>query len=156
MAKSKLKIYLDTNIYGRLFDDLSDPLIYTEAVACLSIFKFVANRKISLITSDILYLEINQTEPVKRNRIQLLLPLARQHAKLDNRVIQLSHLLEDRIKISGSDAMHLASAIKGESDYFITQDKQILKMGNMINQISKEQGINLIITNCLLFLQKNI
>lgn len=156
MAKSKLKIYLDTNIYGRLFDDLSAPIVYTEAIACLSIFKFIADEKIILITSDILDLEINQTELVKRNRIKLLLPLAKFYVKLDNQIIKLAHFLESKIQISGSDALHLASAIKGKADYFITQDKRMLKKSNKVEQILKQQNINLIITNSLSFIQENI
>lgn len=153
MLKLKPKIYLDTNIYGRLFDDLSDPILYAEAIACLSIFKFIEQEKFYLITSDVLELEINQTEPLKRNRIIPLLSLSQQHIKLNNEIIQSAKLLENKINLSGPDALHLAFAIKGGSKYFITQDKQILNKTDKINQTFNNQT-NLIITNALSLIQQ--
>jgi len=153
MPQAKLKIYLDTNIYGRPFDDKRDPIIYTEAMAAWTIFYFVAQGKLALISSDILCLEVNKTNPLRRERIAQLLPLATHRVKFNNQTKNLAKLLEDKTNIGGYDAVHLSSASIGQANYFITQDKKILKSATIIENLLKSQGFSLSITDLLSFIK---
>jgi len=49
-------IYLDTNVYNRPFDDLSQERILEEAFAFIEIYSFVVRGTLKCISSDILKL----------------------------------------------------------------------------------------------------
>ena len=51
-----MTIYLDTNVYNRPFDDLSQERILEEAFAFIEIYSFVVRGTLKCISSDILKL----------------------------------------------------------------------------------------------------
>ena len=68
-------VYLDTNIFGRPFDERSQPRIVLEAEAALLILEFVKQIKIDCLDSDITRLEVSRGPISKRFQIQSLLKL---------------------------------------------------------------------------------
>lgn len=64
-----MTIYLDTNVYNRPFDDLSQERILEEAFAFIEIYSFVVRGTLKCISSDILKFEVHNTsDEVRRNR----------------------------------------------------------------------------------------
>jgi predicted ribosome-associated RNA-binding protein Tma20 len=57
-----LRVYADTNVYSRPFDDISYPRINLEAEACLEVLRLAKEREIILASSDILVFEIQNSE----------------------------------------------------------------------------------------------
>ena len=55
-----MKIYLDTNVFCRPFDDQSQKQIKKEAIAFLKIIENLINKNLSLISSEILEFEISK------------------------------------------------------------------------------------------------
>ena len=51
------KIMLNTNIYGRPFDDLTDKNVRLEAESAKKIFSFAQSKTVSIFTSEILFYE---------------------------------------------------------------------------------------------------
>lgn len=116
-------IYADTNIYGRLFDNRTDPKVNLEAEAILIIFKMVNLNKITLVSSDILKAEIFKSNPLKQIQIGPYLNLVTQHINQIVLVKNLAQKIKSQYKIAPRDAMHISSAILGKAQYFLTCDQ---------------------------------
>ena len=63
----KMKVYLDTSVLNRLFDDRSRVRIYLESTAVLVIFILIENRVIDVISFDVLLFE-NAKNPYTERR----------------------------------------------------------------------------------------
>jgi len=74
-----MRIYLDTNVFARLFDDRSHPTVEIEAQAALILFTLIESKKLTCLSSDILKLEIEHCSLPKRIRLQSLVCLCSQH-----------------------------------------------------------------------------
>tara|TARA_Y100000310_G_scaffold25069_1_gene24024 strand:- start:2913 stop:3371 length:459 start_codon:yes stop_codon:yes gene_type:complete len=127
MRKVKLKIYCDTNIYSRPFDQILNSRIHLEAMACLKIFNLAYNNKIYLTSSDILKFEILNASPEKQLLIGPLLKLCQKHIKQTNTIKDLALLINKDANLAPRDSLHLASAIIGKINFFITCDQKILR-----------------------------
>lgn len=122
-----MEIYADTNIYARPFDDYSQPRIFLEGEAALLIFKAISQKRFSLITSDILKLEIERTLEPKRIQMKSFLELSGKHIFQSKKVLNAARKILKTCKIPPRDAIHLASAKIGKVKYFLTCDNDILK-----------------------------
>ena len=132
---SKLNIYLDNCCFNRPFDDQSYLSIFLETYAKLAIQDLINEKKINLIWSFILDYEnnANPDEIVK----QEIYAWRKKAYIIVNRNDTLVKVAQE-IKESGfgnKDALHIASSIAVEADYFITVDKAILKKRNFIKSI---------------------
>ena len=54
MTKVKLKVYLDTSVLNRIFDDQTQARIYLESISMQLIFLLVENEAIEIVSSDAL------------------------------------------------------------------------------------------------------
>lgn len=119
-----LRIYLDTNMWGRPFDEQSLLRIKEEAKAFFKILEGIHQWKYEIIGSLILEDEIEQIEErEKREAVKTIVDLF-----VTEKIRKFSKSLQEEIKLLGlkdKDAMHMAFAI-GTSDYFITGDDKIL------------------------------
>ena len=86
-------VYLDTNIFGRPFDDRSQFRIALEAEACLLILELVKQKKVNCFGSDILRLEISRGPIPKRLQIQSLLELCSRHVSETNELKLVLYIL---------------------------------------------------------------
>ena len=123
--RRRIKVYLDTSVYNRPFDDQSQARIRLEAEAFLSILEKTMTGAISIISSSVLAYENSLSPfPERRERVS-------NYASLASRTVRMSDAIRKRataLEVSGFDAldaMHLACAESGEADYFVTCDDAI-------------------------------
>ncbi len=136
-----LRIYLDTNVWGRPFDDPTSKRIREEAEAFFIILEGAYyQQKHVIITSLILDDEIAQIEGgEKRGAVEALVDIFTAE-----KIGKFSKSLQMEIKTHGlkdKDAMHFAFAV-GNSDYFITCDDEILDRGEGIEESYKIKVVN--------------
>jgi predicted nucleic acid-binding protein len=132
--KKKLNIYLDNCCFNRPYDDQTQVRIEIETKAKLFIQGLIVDGKVSLTTSSMLTYE-NSKNPFAERRWATFDFIAKHSAVS----LTTDDATKDRAKnlaaagLRPKDATHLAFAIAGDCDYFITTDDRILKAA--INEI---------------------
>jgi len=105
-----MKIYLDVCCYNRPFDDLSYDRIRLEAEAVSIILERCEQGLYELISSDIIYFEVDQIpNQDKKDAVFRLVKLAGNQIKKNTNIINRAHILES-FRIKPYDALHLAFA----------------------------------------------
>lgn len=133
LYNSEMKIYLDTSVYNRLYDDQNQPQIYLETQAVLIILNLIENQQIQSINSSVLEYE-NEKHSFLSIQIAVKNKLAKAvfyqglNEKIKNRAKDL-----ERQGIKSIDALHVASYEVSNSDYFITCDKRLLNRCKILN-----------------------
>lgn len=140
------KMYLDMNIYNRPFDDQVQVRIRLETIAIFSVLQRIKEGEFSLLWSFMIDYE-NSLNPYNdvRQEIEMASALANETVVPDDFIIAKAREFET-IGIRPRDAIHLACALKGEAEYFLTCDNKLIKK-------SSELGINLKIMNPLKFIE---
>lgn len=146
----KLIIYLDTNVYGRPFDDKRNYRINIEANASVMIFEFIEKNKLKCISSDILQYEISRAPLYKREQMFSLLSLSYKNIPLTKNLMKKAEKIHTECRIPPRDALHIASAIEGKADYFLTCDESLIKKETLL----KNKGFSIKILNPLTFLKE--
>jgi len=119
-------IYFDLCCFNRPFDEQSDIVIRLETEAKLFIQQLVRDRKLNLAWSAMLDYE-NQFNPSTevRRKIADWKWFAAVDTDVDDFIRnKLTELMA--LGIKHKDAMHIAGAIAGKADFFITVDKRLL------------------------------
>jgi len=123
----KYRIYLDNCCFNRPYDDQTQLRIYLETQAKLHVQNLVYEKKIELVWSFILTFENSQNIfNAKKTSIS-------QWENLSSSFVEKSEeirLIAKEIMTTGikpADAAHVACAIAGNCDYFVTVDKRLLK-----------------------------
>jgi predicted nucleic acid-binding protein len=121
------KIYLDACCLNRPFDDQTQPRIYLEAQAVMTILSQCQSGAWKLVNSSALIAELNQTPDLERlENVKKLLAIAKikviSSTFIEDRTAQLQNL-----GFSSYDAAHIASAEKSQADVFLTTDDRLLK-----------------------------
>lgn len=120
-------LYLDTSVYNRPFDNVSQPRIWLEALAFAAILQMREAGKVKLVSSDALEYE-NSRNPFldRKTWVNFYLSLAATYQQLDNSIRIRAQGLENQ-GLGSVDALHLACAEKVGAGYFITCDDRIIK-----------------------------
>ncbi len=120
------RLYLDMNIYNRPFDDQSQIRIRLETIATCSVLKMIKEREFTLVWSFMLEFEnsLNPYEDV-RMEIEMASSLASEYVNMVEAILTIAKNLESK-GIKPRDAVHLACAIKGKADYFLTCDDKLI------------------------------
>jgi predicted nucleic acid-binding protein len=122
-----MQIYLDTCSLQRPLDDRSQPRVALEAEAILSILGLVTAGNISLASSAILQLEIEQIQNLQRKSLILaMLADANTTIELSDTIIIKARQFEAS-GVKAFDALHLASAESAQVDYFCSCDDRLLR-----------------------------
>lgn len=134
MAK-KYKIYLDACCLNRPFDDQTQPRIYLEAQAVLTILSQCQSQTWKLINSSALIAELNQTPGLERlENVKKLLSIAKikviSSTFIENRAAQLQ-----KLGFSSYVATHIASAERSHADVFLTTDDRLFKKAQINFQL---------------------
>jgi predicted nucleic acid-binding protein len=123
----KYRIYLDNCCFNRPYDDQAQLKIYLETQAKLHVQSLVYDKKIELVWSFILSFENSQNIfNAKKNAIS-------QWENISSSFVEKSEEIRVIAKeimttgIKAADAAHVACAIAGNCDYFITVEKRLLK-----------------------------
>jgi len=122
-----MKIYLDTSVFNRIFDDQTQARIYFEATASLLIFMLIEKGYLKLVSSEVLIYE-NENNPYEERKLFLssLIRKAKLFQELDEEILKRAKEIE-KLSIRGLDALHLACAERLDVDYFLTCDDKIIK-----------------------------
>ncbi len=151
-------IYLDTNVYCRPFDDQRQPDIQAEANAFLEIVAAIKTQGLTLVCSDILAFEVhNILSPDKRAKVQDYLGLCAAHIDSSVAVLNLGKQIQNDCHIRARDALHIASAITGRAQYFLSCDKQVVRArpGDCYQRIARAyHGEDFCVMNPALFVEK--
>ena len=131
-----MKICLDNCTFNRLFDDQSQIRIRLESEAKLHIQERIEDGSLKLIWSYILDFE-NKQNPFEER--QDAIRKWKNFAELDIEekasVLNRTHRLTE-IGLKAKDALHIACAIEGKANYFLTTDDEILKKCSTYKEVS--------------------
>ncbi|MDL1968496.1 MAG: PIN domain-containing protein [Deltaproteobacteria bacterium] len=122
-----MKIYLDNCSFNRPFDDRSSMRIKLETEAKLFVQEKILIGKLQLIWSHILEYENMQNPFVERRNaiIEWKKIAAEKIGGTENVVARASEFTRHGVK--SKDALHIACAIEGKAEYFLTTDDKLLK-----------------------------
>ena len=125
-----MRIYLDMCCFNRPYDDQSQLRISLESQAKLHIQEMIKDKELELITSYVLQYENSQNrDSSRRKSIEKYVKKYRKEnigVEYDEDVSKIAEaIMESGVK--EKDAYHVASAIVGNCDYFITTDDRLLK-----------------------------
>jgi len=142
-----LKIYLDTNVWCRPFDDPSKRVV-EETNAFLKILEMAYESRFNISGSIILDIEIDRIEgEEKRKAIRQLIPLFISEKEYEISETNLNEI-KSTIHLCFPDASHLACAIKQKCKYFLTCDDELLMKKEEIErnyQIKVRNPINFLL-----------
>ena len=121
------RLYLDTSVYNRPFDDLSQPRVWLEALAFAVILQMLESDDIQIISSKVLEFENSQNPfPYRKAWVSFYLRLAKDFQALNESICKRAQGLESQ-RLDPIDALHLACAEEAKAEYFITCDDRIIK-----------------------------
>lgn len=133
----KPRLYLDNCCYNRPFDDQNQIRIFLESQAKLYIQDLIIKRQLVLACSYFSYYE-NNDNPHEERRFSITrffknASIIVNYDKSEIVEAKAAEIMQYRIK--NKDALHIASAIEAECDYFVTTDDNIIKRyaGNEIH-----------------------
>lgn len=141
-----MRIYLDTNIYNRPFDDQPQVKIRLETIAIFSILQKIQNKELKLIWSFMIDYEnsLNPYDDV-RQEIEMAVSLAFKNIRPDETILNAAKEFESK-GIKPRDSIHLACALNGEAEYFLTCDDKLIKRASALD-------INIKVINPLRFIE---
>ena len=145
---------LNTNVFCRPLDDLTDKNAELEAKYAKEIFDF-AHREIVLIyTSEILFYEINLIDDKSKREIifHLAKDVENRMVFIDSAVEKLADNLQAYVK-DYADCLHIASAASSNCNYLVTCDNELLKKTKIIESFLLKSNFKLHITNPIEFVK---
>lgn len=130
-----MKIYLDNCCFNRPFDDQSQLRILLESEAKLRIQENIRLGTFELIWSYILDYE-NSQNPFRERREQIIKwrTYSDKDIEESEEVLNIASMIMKH-GIKKMDSLHLACAIKANTDYFLTTDDGIIKKAKYIKNI---------------------
>ncbi len=110
--------------------------IRTEATALRRILSLADEARIEIIGSGIIMFEASMIDSGdKRDAVLALVSRSvTRFIELSEGVEKLSRELVDKCALGGMDAAHIASAVKGDADMFLTTDDEILRKSKCISR----------------------
>lgn len=122
-----IRIYLDTSVYNRPFDDQTQPRVWLETLAFSIILQMIEEGSVTLVTSSVLEYEVSRNpNALHRNWIARCIGLSKQHHLVDEAIRQRAAVLE-QTGIKAFDALHVACAEAANADYFVTGDDRLIR-----------------------------
>ena len=122
-----MRVYLDNCAFNRPFDDQLQIRIRLESDAKLYLQEKIKQHQIDLIWSYILDFE-NEQNPFEERQRAIAKWKARAIITIEETpsLLTITTLLVE-IGLSAKDALHVACAIEGQADYFVTTDDKLIK-----------------------------
>ena len=130
-----LKIYLDSCIYNRPFDDQKQSIIQNETNAIMDIINATEKNKYIIYSSLAVEMEIGQTKDTDKLYKVLLFynSVNRTEIKLNKSIDDRANELSNKYNIKYKDGLHIAYCELEGIDYLITTDKQFTNASSMAN-----------------------
>jgi predicted nucleic acid-binding protein len=121
------RVYLDTSVYNRPFDDQSQPRIWLETLACSLILQMIEEERILLVTSSVVGYENNRNPFSERQTwVKQIMTMAAHYQQVNESIRERARILEDE-GVKALDALHLACAESTRSNAFVTCDDRLLR-----------------------------
>ena len=122
-----MRVYLDNCAFNRPFDDQSQLRVRLETEAKLYLQAAIRDGKVELVWSYILQFE-NEANPFADRKFAI----DKWRAMASEEVVESPGLLARAKELAqkgmkSKDALHVASAVEGACDLFITTDDKIIK-----------------------------
>ena len=122
-----MRIYLDTCVYNRLFDDRSRARVWLEGLALTVILQMIESEDIILVSSSVLAYENSRNPfPHRMKWVNDCLNLAGHTQSVDGKIRVRAEEMEQQ-GLKAIDALHLACAEAAHADYFITCDDEVIR-----------------------------
>ncbi len=122
-----MRLYLDVSCLNRPFDDQRQTRIRLEAEAIAEIMARTDRRRDTILSSEIVQVEIEaMNDPERRRRVQALLPAAAQTLRLSRREFQRADDLR-RLGFKPADALHVAAAESLSADVLLSCDDRMCR-----------------------------
>ncbi len=123
-----ISVYLDNCCYNRPYDDQNQPKVQLETLAKLHVQKLITDKKLSLVYSFVSeYENFNNPHILRKRAILDFFKNAAvfvDSSQAEKVIVIAAEITKTGIK--KMDALHIASAIIGNADYFLTTDKRVL------------------------------
>ena len=139
---NKVSVYLDNCCYNRPYDDQTQIKISLETQAKLHIQRLIIEKQLDLVYSYISVFE-NLKNPNSTRKASIADFFNHASVFVDvSEADKVTEIAADIMKtgVKKMDALHIASAIIGKADYFLTTDIRLLKYStdkiHIINPIS--------------------
>lgn len=122
-----MKLYLDNSVLNRPFDDQRQPRIWLETLSFGLVLRLIEANKATMIRSTIHELE-NGRNPfaLRRKWVERCLGLAQEMVLVSDEITARAKELE-RGGLKPLDSLHLACALAGGADRFLTCDDRLLR-----------------------------
>lgn len=125
MQAMAIKVYLDTNVYNRPFDDQTQPRIWLETLAFAVILQMTDAGSIALVSSSVLAYENSRNPvPARRRWVERCLAGADVYQPVDEDIRARAEELEEA-GVRPLDALHIACAEAAGSNLFLTCDDHL-------------------------------
>ena len=127
-----MKLYLDTSVYNRPFDDQTQPRIWLETLALALVLQLVETDEAILVNSSVLEFE-NTRNPLalRQDWMSRCLQQAKIYQLVDPSIRKRAEYLE-KSGLKAIDALHVSCAEAAEADYFLTCDDRLLKKHRLL------------------------
>ena len=123
-----LLLYFDTNVLCRPFDAQTSRRIRRETEAFERILEKIRGKEAAFVTSDILVFEIQRIiSPAKRAKVSIYLRLRQGYHAATTETLSIANEIIRNFKLSPRDALHAASALLGNAQYFLSCDDGVTK-----------------------------
>jgi predicted nucleic acid-binding protein len=129
-------IYLDNCSFNRPYDDQSHANIFLETQAKLFIQENILLGKYQLIWSYILQFENEQNPYINHKHEIRKWKKQASHLVCASPEIVKQAITYQSIGLHAKDALHCACAVSVRADYFITTDKQLIKVARKITELN--------------------
>jgi hypothetical protein len=121
------RVYLDNCVYNRPFDDQTTDRVRTETIAVLRIFIEITSGRLQLIWSY-----VNESENFENPFFENRWAIAKWRDTATSEVIETPESLQNASELISmglkvGDALHIAAAVNGKADFFLTTDDKILR-----------------------------
>lgn len=142
----KVRIYLDNCCFNRPYDNQRYEIIRLETEAKIFVQNLIKDKKIELVWSFILNFE-NSANPYKERRESIIewRSISVKNIKATEKIRNYANELQITYGIKGKDSLHVACAIEGKSEYFLTTDKTLMKKAKKLKEIKTMNPLEFII-----------
>lgn len=127
------RIYLDTCVWCRPFDEPSRR-VGEEAEAFFKILQGVDEKRFLILGSVVLEDEIHEIKAEKKRAAVIELKTRAVSERIDVISLPRQKELKKATGVNDEDAFHLAAALEGKANYFITVDGNILAKADRIER----------------------
>jgi len=122
-----MRIYLDVCSLNRPFDDHAQDRVRLESEAVLTILSRTQTENWTLLSSEVIDLEISKIpDDDRRQKVSILSSMSQSYIVVDEDEEKRSEGLE-ALGFKSFDALHIACAEKGGADVLLTTDDDLLR-----------------------------